>query len=408
MPKPIHLWAFLQGIGHYPSGWRHEDADPRGVFTMDYYRKVAQTAERGCFDAIVFGDQLQSRGAGGRTPERLAMPTLDPMSLLSAMASVTQHVGLVATVSTTYNTPEMLAERFGALDRISGGRAGWNIVTTAHPDTAPNFGEKELPEKSLRYRLAAQTVAEASERWTALNAKHGPSPQLRPVYVQAGQSNDGRDFAARTAEAIFCPAATIEDGIAFRSDLRRRIAEAGRDPDGVKIMPGLSFMLADTPEEAIARDEALLALADEALCIEYLSDRWASTSRAIPPMGRSPPRPSSPERSCPPPTSPARWKSRWRRGDSGAFASRFVRTPRGHNIFRGTPEQMAEMMIAWVEAGACDGFTLQPAFMASELEMFVERVVPLLQARGALRKAYPGTTLRETMGLTRLPSEMAA
>jgi alkanesulfonate monooxygenase SsuD/methylene tetrahydromethanopterin reductase-like flavin-dependent oxidoreductase (luciferase family) len=271
MPKPIHLWAFLQGIGHYPSGWRHEDADPRGVFTMDYYRKVAQTAERGCFDAIVFGDQLQSRGAGGRTPERLAMPTLDPMSLLSAMASVTQHVGLVATVSTTYNTPEMLAERFGALDRISGGRAGWNIVTTAHPDTAPNFGEKELPEKSLRYRLAAQTVAEASERWTALNAKHGPSPQLRPVYVQAGQSNDGRDFAARTAEAIFCPAATIEDGIAFRSDLRRRIAEAGRDPDGVKIMPGLSFMLADTPEEAIARDEALLALADEALCIEYLS-----------------------------------------------------------------------------------------------------------------------------------------
>ncbi|WP_245653889.1 LLM class flavin-dependent oxidoreductase [Novosphingobium rosa] len=409
MPKPIHLWAFLQGIGHYPSGWRHADADPRGVFTMDYYRKVAQTAERGCFDAIVFGDQLQSRGAGGRTPQRLAMPTLDPMSLLSAMASVTQHVGLVATVSTTYNTPEMLAERFGTLDRISGGRAGWNIVTTAHPDTAPNFGETELPEKSLRYRLAAQTVAETSALWDGLNAQHGPSPQLRPVYVQAGQSNDGRDFAARTAEAIFCPAATIEDGIAFRSDLRRRIAEAGRDPDGVKIMPGLSFMLADTPEEAIARDEALLALADEALCIEYLSESLGFDITSYPADGPIPAEAIVAGTILPAADIARALEKPVAQGVTlGAFASRFVRTPRGHNIFRGTPEQMAEMMIAWVEAGACDGFTLQPAFMASELEMFVERVVPLLQARGALRKAYPGTTLRETMGLTRLPSEMAA
>lgn len=409
MPKPIHLWAFLQGVGHYPSGWRHEDADPRGVFTMDYYRKVAQTAERGCFDAIVFGDQLQSRGAGGRTPQRLAMPTLDPMSLLSAMASVTQHVGLVATVSTTYNTPEMLAERFGALDRISGGRAGWNIVTTAHPDTAPNFGEKELPEKSLRYRLAAQTVAETSARWDALNAQHGASPQLRPVYVQAGQSNDGRDFAARTAEAIFCPAATIEDGIAFRSDLRRRIAEAGRDPDGVKIMPGLSFMLADTPEEAIARDEALLALADEALCIEYLSESLGFDITGYPADGPIPAEAIVAGTILPAADIARALEKPVAQGVTlGAFASRFVRTPRGHNIFRGTPEQMAEMMITWVEAGACDGFTLQPAFMASELEMFVERVVPLLQERGALRKVYPGTTLRETMGLTRLPAEMAA
>jgi alkanesulfonate monooxygenase SsuD/methylene tetrahydromethanopterin reductase-like flavin-dependent oxidoreductase (luciferase family) len=288
MPKPIHLWAFLQGIGHYPSGWRHADATPRDVFSMDYYRKVGAMVERGCFDAIVFGDQLQSRGAGGRTPERLAMPTLDPISLLTAIASVTRHIGLVATVSTTYNTPGALAERFWTMDRITGGRAGWNIVTTAHPDTAPNFGETELPDKSLRYQMAADTLEQVSAMWRDMNAARGDTPQLRPVFVQAGQSNDGRAFAARTAEAIFCPAATIEDGIVFRSDLRRRVAEAGRDPDGVRIMPGLSFILADTQEQAIAKDEALLALADEALCIEYLSESLGFDLTSYDPAGPIP------------------------------------------------------------------------------------------------------------------------
>jgi len=407
MPKQIHLWAFLQGIGHYPSGWRHADARPQDVFSMDYYRHVGQMIERGRFDAIVFGDQLQSRGAGGRAPERLAMPTLDPMSLLCAIASVTEHVGLVATISTTYNTPEMLAERFGTMDRITGGRAGWNIVTTAHPDTAPNFGEQALPEKSLRYRMAAQTVQQATELWAKLNHKRGASPQLRPVFVQAGQSGEGRDFAARTAEAIFCPAATIDDGIAFRSDLRRRIAEAGRDPDAVKIMPGLSFILADTEAGAIAKDEAVLDLADRALCIEYLAeslccDLTGQDAEAPIPVAAilagTVLDPADVARMLEKPAA-AGWSL-------GEFASRYVRVPRGHHVFRGTPERMAEMMIEWIEAGACDGFTLQPAFMSAELELFVDRVVPILQARGALRTAYPGTTLRETMGLSRLPAEM--
>lgn len=409
MTKPIHLWAFLQGIGHYPSGWRHADADPRDVFSMDYYRKVGAMVERGCFDAIVFGDQLQSRGAGGRTPERLAMPTLDPISLLTAIASVTNHIGLVATVSTTYNTPHALAERFGTMDRITGGRAGWNIVTTAHPDTAPNFGETDLPEKGLRYKLAAETLEQASELWRGQNAARGGSPQLRPVFVQAGQSNDGRDFAARTAEAIFCPAATMEDGIAFRSDLRRRVAEAGRDPDGVRIMPGLSFILADTEEEAIAKDEALLALADEALCIEYLSESLGFDLTSCDPAGPIPGEAIVAGTILPAADIARALEKPIAQGvPLGAFASRFVRTPRGHNVFRGTPVQLADMMIAWVEAGACDGFTLQPAYMAAELELFIDKVVPILQERGALRTDYPGTTLRETMGLSRYPAEMMA
>jgi alkanesulfonate monooxygenase SsuD/methylene tetrahydromethanopterin reductase-like flavin-dependent oxidoreductase (luciferase family) len=387
----IHLWAFLQGIGHYPSGWRHDGADPAGVFTMDYYRRVGALAERGMIDAIVYGDQLQSRGAGGRTPERLAMPTLDPVSLLAAIGSVTQHIGLVATVSTTYNDVPELVERFGTLNRITGGRAGWNIVTTAHPATAPNFGEPDLPDKAQRYAHAAEVVSDCCAAWDAAS---------RPVLVQAGQSGDGRDFAAWTAEAIFCPAATIEAGIAFRSDLRRRIAEVGRDPDGVRIMPGLSFILADSEAEAIAKDEALLALADEALCIEYLSESMCFDLTSYDPEG---PIPEADILACT--LLPKEDIARALAGPVGeglslaAFAGRYVRTPRGHNVFRGTPEQLATTMIEWIDAGACDGFTLQPAYMPGELALFVEKVVPLLQERGRLRTAYPGTTLRATLGL---------
>lgn len=408
-PKPqrqIHLWAFLQGIGHYPSGWRHDGASPADVFTMDYYRRIGQLVERGRFDAIVFGDQLQSRGAGGRTPERLAIPTLDPVTLLTAIAAVTDHVGLVATVSTTYNTPDMLAERFGTMDRISGGRAGWNIVTTAHPATAPNFGETSLPDKAERYANAAATVAEATALWRASAVT---IPQGRPVFVQAGQSGDGREFAARTAEAIFCPAATIADGIAFRDDMRSRISAAGRDPDGVRIMPGLSFILAASEEEARAKDAALLDLADEALCIEYLSESLAFDLTGYDPDGPIPledilsgtlfPR----EDIARGITKPAEAGV-----TLGAFAAQYVRTPRGHNVFRGTPEQMADMMIEWIDAGACDGFTLQPAYMPGELELFVDQVVPILQERGRLRRDYPGTTLRATLGLGTLGADLAA
>ena len=392
MSKQIHLWAFLQGIGHYPSGWRHDDADPAGVFTMDYYRKVGALAERGMIDAIVYGDQLQSRGAGGRTPERLAMPTLDPMSLLAAIGSVTRHIGLVATVSTTYNDAPELIERFATLNRITGGRAGWNIVTTAHPATAPNFGQSDLPEKSLRYANAVEVVAECCEAWDEAS---------RPVLVQAGQSGDGRDFAARTAEAIFCPAASIEAGIAFRSDLRGRIAEVGRDPDGVRIMPGLSFILADSEEEAIAKDEALLALADEALCIEYLSESLCCDLTPFDPAD------PIPETGILGGTLlPKEDAARVLAGpvaeelSLGAFAARYVRTPRGHHVFRGTPEQLASTMIEWIDAGACDGFTLQPAYMPGELALFVDQVVPILQERGRLRTSYPGSTLRDTLGLS--------
>ncbi len=419
---PLHLWAFLQGIGFYPFGWRYRGATPRAVFDGAYYAEVARRVEAGRFDAIVFGDQLQARGYQGRTPRTLPMPTLDPMTLLAVMGSVTQHVGLVATVSTTYNEPALLADKFATLDALTGGRAGWNIVTTAHPASARNFGQPDLLEKSLRYQRADEFVSITNALWDG--AGRGPSganaaiahdgrwfkvhgalttprmPQGRPVLVQAGQSGDGRDFAAKTAEAIFCPAKTLEDGRAYREDLRARMPKFGRAGDDVLIMPGLSFILGATEADAIAKQAELLELASPELCIEYLGDSIGYDLSGHPQVGPIPLADILAATELPGADIEKMLAPVVAAGLSlEKFATGYVRTPRGHNIFRGTPEQLADMMGEWIAARACDGFTLQPAYMPGELMLFIDEVVPVLQRRGLLRHDYDGTTLRDNLGL---------
>jgi alkanesulfonate monooxygenase SsuD/methylene tetrahydromethanopterin reductase-like flavin-dependent oxidoreductase (luciferase family) len=227
-------------------------------------------------------------------------------------------------------------------------------------------------------------------------------PQGRPVLVQAGQSGDGRDFAAKTAEAIFCPAPTFEVGKAFRDDIRARMAKFGRDADSVKVMPGLSFVLASTEAEAQAKDRELVELASVPLCIEYLSESVGVDLTQFDPTEPIPLAhilgitefPAEDIRKMLEPAVNA--------GQSlGEFAKNYVRTPRGHHVFRGTSEQLADLMGRWLEGGACDGFTLQPAYMPAELEIFVDEVVPLLQRRGLLRTDYESATLRGHLGLPR-------
>jgi N-acetyl-S-(2-succino)cysteine monooxygenase len=420
--KELHFWAFLQGIGHYPGGWRYRGATPRAVLDVDYYCKVARLVEGARFDAIVFGDQLQARGANGRTPALLAMPTLDPLTLLAAMGSVTTHVGLVATVSTTYNEPAAVADRFATLDCLTNGRAGWNIVTTAHPASAWNFGRVALPEKSARYQRADEFVDLTKALWdSAKPAGQGPNtairhqgrwfsmqgalatprpPQGRPVLVQAGQSGDGRDFAAKTAEAIFCPAPTFDAGKAFRDDIRARMTRFGRQPDDVKVMPGLSFVLADTEAVALAKDQELIELSSTALCIEYLSESVGCDLTPCNPEGPIPLDDILKVSEFPPDDLRKMLAPAVAAGQSLAdFARIYVRTPRGHHVFRGTPEQLADMMERWLTGGACDGFTLQPAYMPGELEIFVDQVVPLLQRKGLLRREYHAQTLRGHLDL---------
>lgn len=415
----LHLWAFLQGIGFFPGGWRHAEATPEAVFDRAYYERIGRMVEKARFDAIVFGDQLQGRDAAGRTPGRLAIPTLDPFTLLSAMAGATEHVGLVATVSTTYNEPAEVAAKFAALDYVSQGRAGWNIVTTAHPNSPWNFGETELLEKSLRYKRAAAFVEAADVFWGTASGRQvdraalksdwfqiedtldfAAPPQGRPVLVQAGQSGDGRDFAAKTAEAIFCPAPTMEAGKAYRDDMRARVAAVGRDPDGIKIMPGLALVIGGTEAEAHARHKAVLDLADDVLCVEYLSESigYDLTQHRL--DGAFP-------------IDDIVAHCEFPAGDVGRmlapaveagtsikdFCQAYARKPRGHGIFVGTPEQMADHMESWIDAGACDGFTLQPGFMPLELAVFCDEVVPLLQRRELLRRDYQGPSLRDHLGL---------
>ena len=424
-PKQLHLWAFLQGIGHYPGGWRYRGATPRAVLDVDYYRRIGRLIERGRFDAIVFGDQLQARGANGRTPRHLAMPTLDPLTLLAALASATQHVGLVATVSTTFFEPTAVADKFATLDHLSGGRAGWNIVTTAHPASAWNFGQQQMLEKSLRYQRADEFVAvtkalwdaalpagagrnppiEHAGRWFTVHAALATArlPQGRPVLVQAGQSGDGRDFAAKTAEAIFCPAKTIDAGRAFSDDIRARMPQFGRRPGDVRIMPGLSFVLASTEAEALAKDRELIELSTPELCIEYLSESIGFDLTALAPDAPIPLEQILAGCELPADDVRRQLEPVVKAGTSLVeFAKNYVRTPRGHHVFRGTPEQLADMMGQWLEQGACDGFTLQPAYMPGELELFVDQVVPILQRRRLLRTDYRMSSLRGHLELTDL------
>lgn len=413
----VHLWAFLQGIGFFPGGWRMKKAAPERVFTREYYEHIARTLEAACFDAIVFGDQLQGRDAAGRTPGRLAAPTLDPFTLLAVMGGVTERVGLVATVSTTYAEPAEVAAKFAALNYLSNGRAGWNIVTSAHPNTPWNFGEDELLGKSLRYERAASFVKAAELSWNAAAADgHGgykdkwfdnagplsmpTSPQRRPVLVQAGQSEDGREFAADCAEAIFCPAPTIEAGKAYRDDLRARAANHGRNPDDLIIMPGLAFVLGDTEGEAQEKHREVLELADVSLCVEYLSESIGYDLTVHDPDAPIPL--DAILETCEFPKGMVRGMlapSVEAGKPLGEHCRDYATKPRGHAIFVGTPEQMADRIETWVDAGACDGFTLQPGFMPEELELFCAKVVPILQERGVLRSQYQGPLLRDHLGL---------
>jgi FMN-dependent oxidoreductase (nitrilotriacetate monooxygenase family) len=416
--KQIHLWAFLQGIGYYPGAWRYPDAQPESVFDLDFYMRLGKKIEQGRFDAIVFGDQLQARDMAGTTPSHLAAPTLDPMTLLSVIAAVTERVGLVGTVSTTFSEPYALAEMLATLDHLSGGRTGWNIVTTAHPAAAWNFSSERLMEKSLRYDRAEEFVDVACAFWDSA-AKGAPAVdhrgkwfeaegrlnvprpiQGRPVLVQAGQSEDGREFAARVAEAIFCPARTIDDGRNYRDDIRNRMPKYGRNPDHVTIMPGLGFVLGATEAEASRKHAQLLDLANDGVAIDYLSESIGFDLSVFPADGIVPL--DEILSACEFPHADVRrvLGAGSEQGLSIAeIAGRYARVPKGHQTFSGTPEQMADHMELWINSNACDGFTLQPAYLPGELEIFIDEVVPLLQKRGLMRIDYEGPTLRDHLAL---------
>jgi FMN-dependent oxidoreductase (nitrilotriacetate monooxygenase family) len=435
----MHFNLFIMDTGHHEASWRLPGSDPLAHIDVGYHERLARIAEAAKFDSVFLADSPVLWNDPGRRPNG----RLEPITLLTALARATERIGLIATASTSYNDPYNLARRFASLDHISGGRAGWNIVTTAGDDAARNFGLDAQPAHAERYERAAEFVEVSRKLWDSweddavvadagrgVHAEadrvhaidhagrffrvRGPlnlprSPQGHPVLVQAGSSEDGKDFAARYAEAVFTAQQTLAEGQAFYAGLKRRAAAAGRDPDGVKILPGIVPVLGSTEAEARALDAEL----DRLIVAEHARDRLAKLLHVEPErLALDEELPAS----LPAEDEIEGAKSRYTLVVELARRERLTVREligrlgggRGHRTFAGTPEQVAETIEHWGTHGAADGFNVMPAVLPSGLELFAEHVVPILQRRGLMRREYEGTTLREHYGLARPAGQYAA
>ncbi|WP_437590249.1 LLM class flavin-dependent oxidoreductase [Sorangium sp. So ce1000] len=431
-PGQLHLNAFLMSVGHHEASWRLPESDPFANTSVAHFKDLARIAERRKLDSVFLADSPVLWNNVGRRPAG----TLEPTVLLAALAGVTEQLGLIATASTTYNEPFNLARRFASLDHLSGGRAGWNVVTTAGADAARNFNLDDLPAHSERYARAAEFIDVSLKLWDswgddaplgdkesgvwgddrkiypprhvgryfkvegALNVPR--SPQGYPLLVQAGSSDDGKELAAQYAEAVFTAQQTLEDAQRFYGDLKGRARALGRDPASIKILPGIVPVLGATEAEAHALDAEL----DRLIKPEYAKRQLAQTLRVKPEeldldaeLPRELPSEDQIEGA----------KSRYTLIVSLARRERLTVRQligrlgggRGHRTFAGAPEQVADAIQHWWEQGAADGFNVMPPVLPSGLEAFVEHVIPILQRRGLFRTEYEGRTLRDNYGLPR-------
>jgi FMN-dependent oxidoreductase (nitrilotriacetate monooxygenase family) len=433
MPRQLHLNAFLMNTGHHEASWRLPESDPYAHVDLAHYVNLARIAERGTFDSLFLADGPQLWSNLAQRPAG----SLEPLTLLTALATATEHIGLIATASTSYNSPYNLARKFASLDIISGGRAGWNIVTTAGAGAARNFGLEAEPAHAERYARAAEFLDVALKLWDSWeddtivadkaagvwgdDAKiHPPrhqgtyfsvegalnvprTPQGYPLLVQAGSSEDGKRFAARYAEAVFTAQQTIEDARAFYADLKSRTAQEGRDPDHIKVLPGIVPVIGSTEAEAREREQLLEDHIVYAHGVERLESLLQLEPGTLELDARLP-------ADLPPESSVEGAKSRYTlvvelaRRDRLTVRELIGRLGggRGHLTFAGTPEQVADAIETWFTQGAADGFNIMPAVLPSGLGLFVDHVVPILRARGLFREEYgPRRTLRERYGLPR-------
>ncbi len=436
--RQLHLGLNVLAAGMHPAAWRLPSSNPLGFVDPAEWKEIGRLAELGTLDAIFLADSPSIIWAPVGQPPL----GLDPGVLLAKLAGDTEHIGLVGTVSTSFDTPYGVARRFSSVDHLSGGRAGWNVVTGTDPTAAKNFGSEDHLPREARYRKAEEFVDVVTHLWDSWDEDaivadkasgefaredrihpiahdgeffhvEGPltlprSPQGRPVIVQAGGSPPGRELAARHAEAVFCSLGTIEDAHAFTADIRRRAAAHGRGPDAIRILPGLSFVLGGTEAEARARNDELNELAGQQRYDNFAWQIGVDASEL------------HPDKPLP------QWlldtKELSAAGSQGAreivvnIARReptltvrelLDRVITWHRLIVGTPEQVAASIEEWFAAGAVDGFNLMPDVFTSGLEPFVEHVVPLLRKAGIFREEYTGSTLRHHLGLERPVSRYA-
>ncbi|WP_037606278.1 LLM class flavin-dependent oxidoreductase [Streptacidiphilus rugosus] len=435
--RQLHLNAFLMNAGHHDAAWRHPRSRPQDATELRYWQDLVRTAERGRLDSVFLADGLALWGKVRHN----ALGGFEPLTLLSALAAVTEHVGLIATVSTTFNEPFHTARKFASLDHISGGRAGWNIVTSGSVDEARNFNRDEHLEHRARYERAAEFLEVATKLWDSWEddarildreagvyadtdkvrpiehrGEHfqvrGPlnvprSPQGYPLLVQAGSSEDGKEFAARHAEAVFTAQQTLADGQAFYRDLKSRLAAYGRSADELLVLPGICPVIGGTEAEA----QALLQELTDLQVVEYglaqLSGMLGVDLTGLPLDGPLPDLPE--ERDINGNKSRFTLVAELGRGEGLTLRQLVARLGggRGHRVYAGTPEQIADQLQEWFEQGAADGFNIMPPILPGGLEDFVDQVVPILQRRGLFRTEYTGRTLREHYGLPRPANRLA-
>ena len=436
MPSPqLHLGAFMRPVGIHTAWWRHPGGWKDANFSFPRLKKLAQTLERGCFDAFFMADHLAVLNMPMAALKRSATVTsFDPLTLLPALAAVTERIGLVATASTTYEQPYLVARKFASLDHLSGGRAGWNVVTTANPDAAQNFGLDEHMEHDERYRRAREFIDVVTGLWDSwaddafvmdadsgvfFNPERlhvldhrgeflrvrGPLNVARPVQgwpviVQAGASEAGRQLAATTAEVIFGSARALPEAQAFYADVKGRMERLGRPRDALKILPGALVTLGATEAEARERQARLDALVHPDSGIHNLSMRLGVDASGF---DLDAPLPDIPETNAGRSGQQALVERARRERLTVRDLARIVGAYGGLQMV-GTPRTVADQMEEWLLAGGCDGFNVMFPTIPDGLEAFVEGVVPELQRRGLFRRAYAGTTLREHLGLARPPN----
>jgi FMN-dependent oxidoreductase (nitrilotriacetate monooxygenase family) len=436
--KLMHLNAFLMSTGHHEASWRLPESDPLAATDVAHFKNLARIAERGMFDSLFLADGPALGNNVGRRPAGV----IEPLTLLTALAGVTEHIGLVATASTTYNSPYNLARRFASLDHVSDGRAGWNVVTTAGIDAARNFGLDEVPPHAERYARAAEFIDVTIKLWDSWeddvviadkeggvwgdNAKIHPAahrgkyfsvqgalniprmPQGYPLLVQAGSSEDGRGFAARYAEAIFTAQQTLDEAQTFYADIKDRARRIGRDPEKVLILPGIVPVIGSTEAEAQERETAL----EEGIVHEYARNQLAGLLKVAPEeldLDRQLPEDIPSEDEIEGAKSRYTLVVELARRESLTVRQLIGRLGggRGHRTFTGTPEQVADAIEDWFVNGAADGFNIMPPVLPSGLELFVDHVLPILRSRGLFRSEYTGRTLREHYGLERPANQYA-
>jgi FMN-dependent oxidoreductase (nitrilotriacetate monooxygenase family) len=432
MSRRLHLGAFMRPATIHTGAWRYPGAFADANFNFAHLKRFAQTLERGCFDAFFMADHLAVLNMPVEALKRSHTSTsFEPLTLLSALAAVTQRIGLIATASTTFEEPYHVARRFASLDHLSNGRAGWNLVTTANPDAALNFGLDEHVDHAERYERGREFFDVVTGLWDSwaddafirdvesgiffdpaklhVLGHKGDSLSVRgplniarpvqgwPVIVQAGSSEAGRQIAAETAEAVFTAPRTLVDGKRFYADIKGRMQKLGRDPSHLKILPAAFVVVGDTLEEAAETRARLDTFVHYDSGIASLSIALGHDVSGFDPDG---PLPEIPETNA---SKSSRQRVLDWASEEQLTIRQLARRIGGYSGLEmvGTAHSIADQMEQWLVEEGSDGFNVMFPYLPGGLDDFVDKVVPELQRRGIFRREYEGATLREHLGLPR-------